>query len=208
MMRTRTRTIIGLGLASVLVTACGAAADPQASATSDAMTPAAVVMTPAPAPTKVASAATMTPTPMAATDGAGDEVVRGTETLNSGTLATWYTKTTVNGVEQYRGGVAEFTDVMNDARVSGTARFAFSVDAYTAAASEWGPITITNDKGTWDGSCTGGAWAAGEAIRWSCWLAGDGAYKGYSYYRQVSKEQGDTEAQVIGMIYPGAIPKP
>jgi hypothetical protein len=208
-MRTTTRTILGLALAGTLIAACGAAAatleptgptSPQATAQAVA-----AVATPAPTPA-ITPTPMITPTPVPNTDGTGDEVVRGTSLLKGGALVTDYATATVDGMTQLRGGVAEFTDDMNDARVSGTATWAFSVDLYTVTGPEWGPITITNDKGTWKGTCTGGVWSGGAGLAWSCWLTGSGDYTGYSYYRQVTKEASDGYAQVIGVVYPGAIP--
>jgi hypothetical protein len=212
------RAIPSLVLAGLLAAACSAVAATPAPtlAPTPAPTPAptatlAANVSPAPTPPQItAPPATASPIPMPTTDGQGAEVVRGTEALNGNALIKQYTTTKVNGVDQLRGGVAEFTDTMNDPRVSGTVTFSFSLDLYTGAASEWGPVTIKNDTGAWAGTCTGGAWSNGEGIAWSCWLTGSGAYDGYSYYRQISKEPvpGDAPATVVGVVYPGPIPTP
>ncbi len=77
---------------------------------------------------------------------------------------------------------------MNDPRVDGTVTFPFSADAYDSAASEWGAMTVENKDGSWEGPCTGAAWAVGDGFAWSCWLTGSGAYDGYTYYKQSTKE--------------------
>ena len=84
---------------------------------------------------------------------------------------------------------------MNDPRVDGTVTFAFSVDAYGV-----GGVRVGDDDGREQGRllggpCTGGAWAEGDGIAWSCWLTGSGAYDGYTYYKQSLKEVSDEFAR-------------
>jgi hypothetical protein len=209
-MRSRVRLILGLALSGALVAACsGAGANPAPTPVPTAVPTVAPVAaaTTAPAPEATETpAAAPTPTPMVMTDGKGDEAVRGTMGFIG--LTKNYAMTKVGEVNQYRGGVAAFKEEMNDTRVSGTATFTFSLDTYTATGPEWGEVTINNDKGAWTGTCTGGDWANGDGIAWSCWLTGSGDYEGYTYYRQVSKEASDTVATVIGVVYPGEPPKP
>ena len=102
---------------------------------------------------------------------------------------------------------SRFTDKMNDPRVDGTVTFPFSVDAYVSAASEWGKMTVENRDGSWEGPCTGGAWAEGDGFAWSCWLTGKDAYDGYTYYKQSLKEVSDEFVRIIGVVYPGDPPK-
>ena len=203
-MRISTRATMSLVLAGALVAACSGAAAPQSPAADLAAAPAAA--TPVPTPKEITPPpASPTPTPMPTTDGQGAEVVRGLEVFN-GTLE-GYTITKVGDVAQYRGGVLSFTDRMNDPRVDGSVTFAFSADAYVSAASEWGKMTVENRDGSWEGPCTGGAWAEGDGFVWSCWLTGKGAYDGYTYYKQSLKEVPDEFVTIIGTVYPGDPPK-
>jgi hypothetical protein len=207
-MRISTRATMSLALAGVLVAACSGAAAPQAPVADRTAAPAIpAAATPAPTPKEITPPpASPTPTPMPTTDGQGPEVVRGVET--GGGLIKNYTITKVGDVSQYRGGVVSLTAKMNDPRVDGTVTFEFSIDAYNSAASEWGTMKVENKAGSWDGPCTGGAWSEGEGIAWSCWLTGSGAYDGYTYYKQLSKEPADKFLRVIGVLYPGEPPTP
>lgn len=203
-MRISTRATMSLVLAGAFVAACSGAAAPQAPAADLAAAPAAA--TPAPTSTEITPPpANPTPTPMPTTDGQGDEVVRGKMVL--GALMQNYTITKVGDVEQYRGGEVVLSDTMNDPRVDGTVTFTFSVDLYGVAASEWGTMKVENGNGAWEGPCTGGVWAEGAGIAWSCWLTGSGAYDGYTYYKQTQMDTTDLYAKVIGVVYPGDPPK-
>ena len=209
-MRISTRAMLSLALAGALVAACGGAAAPQAPAADLAAAPAvatpAPAATPAPTPEEITPPpASPTPTPMPTTDGQGDEVVRGLEVLAG--LMQDYTITKAGSVDQYRGGVVSLTDHMNDPRVDGTVTFRFSLDVYGVAGSEWGEMKIENKTGSWDGPCTGATWKEGDGIVWSCWLTGSGAYDGYTYYKQSSKEVADEFLDIIGVVYPGDPPK-
>jgi hypothetical protein len=210
-MRIPTRATLSLALAGALVAACSGAAAPQApvadrTAAAAASTAAPAAATPVPTPKEITPPpASPTPTPFPTTDGQGAEVVRGVET--DGDLLTNYTITKVGDVSQYRGGVVLLRDEMNDPRVDGTVRFEFSIDAYDSAASEWGTMKVENKAGSWDGPCTGGTWAEGDGIAWSCWLTGRGAYDGYTYYKQTTKEVSEKFLDIIGVVYPGEPPK-
>ena len=203
-MRISTRATLSLALAGALVAACSGAAAPRAPAADQAAALAAA--TPAPTPKEITPPpASPTPTPMPTTDGQGPEVVQGLEVF-AGTIE-GYTITKVGDVAQYRGGVLSFTDKMNDPRVDGTVTFPFSADAYVSAASEWGKMKVENKDGSWEGPCTGGAWAEGDGFAWSCWLTGKDAYDGYTYYKQSLKEVSDQFVRIIGVVYPGEPPK-
>jgi hypothetical protein len=175
-MRSLIRTFATSGAVVVLAAACSAAATPTPSATTGP-----------------------TVAPVATTDAQGDEYVVGTQAM---AITTAYTPTVVGDVTQYRGGVLTITDTTNDARVSGTATYAFSVDAYTKAGPEWGSFKLQNANGSWQGSCTGASWNAGNSWSGACWLAGSGSYAGYTYYRFF--DQGDVQ----GIIYKGLPPTP
>lgn len=203
-MQISTRATLSLALAGALVAACSGAAAPRAPAADQAAALAAA--TPAPTPKEITPPpASPTPTPMPTTDGQGPEVVQGLEVF-AGTIE-GYTITKVGDVAQYRGGVLSFTDKMNDPRVDGTVTFPFSADAYVSAASEWGKMKVENKDGSWEGPCTGGAWAEGDGFAWSCWLTGKDAYDGYTYYKQSLKEVSDQFVRIIGVVYPGEPPK-
>ncbi len=184
-------------------------------------------VTPAPAPSPTSAPATSpsagdpssaiaspTPTPVATTDGQGDELVVGSLSiaLKTGYTASRFTRrwrTTDVDVTEDRGGVLSITSLMNDARVTGEASFAFSADVYTKVGSEWGTFRLENAGGAWEGPCSGGAWDDGNATMWSCWLVGSGAYDGYTYYFQfVGSEDGTVSPSLEGIIYPGSPPKP
>ena len=198
-MHPNTRSLAALTLAASLAAACGAAAGPSMAPTPTPAPTAAPAATPTPTPEP-----TPTPTPLTPTDGQGDEYVAGDDTL---TLTTPYTSAVVNGVTQYRDGVITIVSVMNDPRVSGTATWKFSIDVYSTVGLEWGPYHLQNDKGAWDGTCSGGTWNAGSAIISSCWLAGSGDYAGHTYYRQFTGREG-FYGRVEGIIYPGSPPAP
>jgi hypothetical protein len=209
-MRISTRATMSLALAGALVAACSGAAAPQALVADRTAAPAAATLapaaaSPAPTPAEITSPpANPTPTPMPTTDGQGPEVVRGLAVFAG--LMKDNTITKVGDVEQYRGGIASLTDKMNDPRVDGTVTFTFSVDLYGSAASEWGTMKVENKAGSWDGPCTGATWKAGDGIVLSCWLTGSGAYDGYTYYKQASKEPTDQFATIVGAVYPGEPP--
>jgi hypothetical protein len=129
--------------------------------------------------------------------------VRGTESVD---LTTPYTQHKVGGVMQYRGGVATVTAAMDDPRVTGTGTFAFSLDAFTVAATEWGPYRLENARGAWEGSCAGSSWDDGNRANGSCWLVGSGDYAGYTYYRWYRWIPGDVTVE--GIVFAGPPPSP
>jgi hypothetical protein len=212
-MRSISRTLAALAAVAALAVACTASGAPASS--SPAPASAVAVATPAPptpVPTpKVITAPPATPKPM--TDGKGDEHIVGV--ITNAVLSTPYTRTTVGATGQIkeliRGGVATFTMDMNDARVNGTATWAFSIDAYGVVGSEWGPLRLATDQGAWDGTCSGGSWSEGDGLVASCWLAGSGAYKGYTYYMTFTgPSNGDKNGNGIvqGIVFPGVPPMP
>jgi len=198
------RTIVVLAAAGMLVAGCAATASTQApTAVPD---PSVVVSAPpATATPAIAPSAAPTPTPVPPTDGRGDEVTVGH--LANGTLEQNYTTTKVSDVTQYRGGIVVGSQVMNDPRVTGQARFEFSIDFLTNAGLEWGTWTISNDEGSWVGPCTGGTWAQADGFVWGCWLQGTGAHAGYTFYQSVTKEVGQSTPYVHGVIYEGSPPR-
>ena len=106
------------------------------------------------------------------------------------------------GVRQFRGGIATTTETMNDARVTGTGTWSFSLDLYTDAAPEWGTFKLENAQGAWEGTCTGASWNMGVSAIGGCWLIGSGGYEGYTYYRYMQT----TEIQ--GIVFEGSPPSP
>ena len=190
-MRSWIRAIGVLAGVGLLTASCGAAATPTLAPSS----PPAVAPTAAPtdAPTPKP-----TPTPVPATDREGDEAVVGTQ---SGSITTSYTLERVGDVVQYRDGVVTTADTTNDARVTGTGTYAFSVDAYTVVGLEWGSYRLENAGGTWEGPCTGGVSDMENVTSLiTCWLVGSGEYAGYTYYYF---RDGD---QLQGIIYKGSPP--
>jgi len=202
----RTRMILALAAAGMLAAACASGAT---QAPSTAPTPAPSV-TAAPSQSAPPSDPTAAPTatPVQQTDGEGDEVVVGK--LENATVTKEYTEQQVGDVLQYRDGLLTGAQTMNDPRVTGSAQWEINLDLYTKAARQWGAYTLTNDGGSWAGSCTGGAWADEPSkgpgnFAWGCWLTGSGDYEGYTFYQTVIREAyGD--AIVHGMIYKGAPP--
>jgi hypothetical protein len=197
-MRLTLRSIASLAFAAALVAACGAGATPTPVPETPAPTLAA---TPLPSP---AASTEPTPTTLPQTDGEGDEIVFGTDDT---VLSTAYTETRVGDVRQMRGGVLTIQTTMNDPRVTGTATFHFSVDAYTRAATEWGTFRLENTGGAWEGTCSGAAWNEGNHAIGGCWLAGSGGYAGYTYFR-THEWVYPVRADVEGIIFPGAPPTP
>ena len=156
---------------------------------------------PVPSPTPTASGR---PTPVPTTDGQGDEYVTGTE---AATLVSEYTQTKVGDITQVRGVVVRVVETMNDPRVSGTGTFSFSSDLYTTGLGPaWGTLRIENADGAWEGPCRGAGRSWGDAIARACWLAGSGAYEGYSYYLQAEAPSPSQAGSVQGLIYAGAPP--
>jgi hypothetical protein len=118
-------------------------------------------------------------------------------------VATMYREEKVGDVTQIRGGVVTYRYTMNDPRATGRGEFAFSIDAYSIAGSQWGTQHLENEDGAWEGPCSGGSWDEGNHLLMSCWLVGSGGYAGYTYY-QVHQPGGNVE----GIIYPGSPPAP
>jgi hypothetical protein len=203
-MRRIGRILAGVVVTGALAAGCAAAATPAATPT---MAPSAVAVavatqppTAAPTPTPVP-----TPTPWPSSPGTGDQHVVGTMAVS---LTKSYTTETPgpDGVTHLRGGQATGTSTANDPRITGAVTIAFNLDTYTNVGSEWATMTLKNDQGTWDGTCGGGSWDAGNRSLMSCWLTGSGAYKGYTTYFQHAAL--DVSAEFEGIIYPGAPPQP
>lgn len=100
------------------------------------------------------------------------------------------------------------TVTASDARVSGTGTFELKSleNADGTMAWEWGNIGLSNDGGSWDGSCRGGGWDSARRAEVSCWLAGQGAYQGLTYFEHLSAGLG--QGELYGMILPVAAPVP
>jgi hypothetical protein len=131
--------------------------------------------------------------PLPLTDGEGDEVVGGTETVSlaaDGTLAV--------------------TTTMNDARITGTGTWRFTTASGAGVATMTGPFHLEAADGAWDGTCTGAAWDGLHDIAADCWLAGSGAYEGLAWYRQSRWRFADhwdfTGGNSRGVITPGEPP--
>ena len=131
--------------------------------------------------------------PLAVTDGAGDEVVGGTEAVSlaaDGTLAV--------------------TTTMNDARVTGTGTWRFTTASGSGVATITGPFHLQTADGAWDGTCTGAGWNGLNDIVADCWLTGSGAYDGLAWYRQSRWRFADhwdfTDGNSRGVIIPGEPP--
>jgi hypothetical protein len=73
-------------------------------------------------------------------------------------------------------------------------------------AWEWGDIELSNGGGTWDGSCGGGrgGWNSGGRAEVSCWLTGQGAYDGLTYFQHLSAAT--SQGWLYGLILP--VPPP
>jgi hypothetical protein len=196
-MRAINRHVVAPALAGLLVAACGAAASPAPAAMPEISSPAAQL-----AATTEPSA---TPSPtVLRTDGEGPEYVVGVETAN---LLVDHTVTNAPFGQRYRDGVVLFTLTMNDPRVTGTGTWNVSVDAYDLVVGpEWGPYTLEAEGGTWEGTCTGATWRAGDGMVGSCWLTGTGDYEGSTFYLHHAKAPGVSHADVQGIIYPGTPP--
>jgi hypothetical protein len=166
--------------------------------------PRSFVVSPTPTPTATV-APTATATPVPTTDGQGDEYVMGTATV---TLTTPTSETVVGDATQIRGGIMTIEAPMNDPRVSGTATFAFGADLYPAAIGpDWGSFRLENAEGAWVGTCRGAGWQGGDLGAMACWLAGSGAYAGYTYYLQATSTGDSLDMlRLDGLIYPGSAP--
>jgi hypothetical protein len=95
----------------------------------------------------------------------------------------------------------------NDPRVSGTATFDLSYRESEDGRSawEWGTLDLSNDGGSWDGSCRGGGWANGARAEVSCWLAGRDGYDGLTYFQHLSSNRAQG-GHLYGLILPVAAP--
>jgi hypothetical protein len=158
---------------------------------------------PLPAPSvSPAPTASPPPTPLPPTDGEGDEIVGGTETV---LIVTRGTSLQVGDVRQTRGLVATTVDTMNDPRVTGTGTLKGENDTYGSVGPEWGTYHLENADGAWDGTWTGARWDGGNVSQVTAWLIGSGAYKGYSYYLIA---RGTNPMRVDGLIVHGSPPTP
>ena len=193
-MLTKSRLVLMPALAGVLVVGCSAAGAASPTAADS----------PAPTPMATPKNITVSMPPVEMTDGEGDEVVTGVVTDPYQTATETYT--TVGDHQQVRDGVVVATHTANDVRATGQLKVAFSIDWYTKAGPFWADATLTNDKGTWAGPCSGGATVKGAFGPFTCWLTGSGAYAGWTYF-QASTPSGAT-ATTEGIIYQGAIPTP
>lgn len=157
-------------------------------------------------PAAVAPSASASPSvaPMAATDGEGDDVVAGTETL---VVTVPFLETTPGDVARSRDGVITTTAAMNDPRVSGTGTWQVSADLSDGVGPAWGTYRLEGADGAWEGTCTGGLWDAADGGARTCWLVGGGDYAGYSYHLAVTWS-GQGPGDVRGVIVPGLPPAP
>jgi hypothetical protein len=148
----------------------------------------------------------MTPAPtgsIPSTDGVGDEYVSGTGTfwiVSSGTSAQ------VGEVTAVRGFQATSRDAMNDPRVSGTGTLLLSMDTRASVGTQWGTYRLVTADGRWEGAVTGAGWSSGNASDVAGYLAGFGAYNGFTYYIHV--RSAGTTTEIEGIIYPGSPPGP
>lgn len=94
-----------------------------------------------------------------------------------------------------------------DSRASGTATFDLQAQESKSGreAWEWGDMQLSNDGGSWDGSCRGGGWDDGVRTELSCWLTGQGGYEGLTYFQHISVLARST-GEVYGLIL--AVPAP
>ena len=69
-----------------------------------------------------------------------------------------------------------------------------------------GTYTLKNDRGAWEGACSGGSRNEGNSGRLACWLVGSAAYSGCTYHIQLTGE--GSGANFEGIIYAGSPPKP
>jgi len=155
------------------------------------------VVTPTTAPTL-----TPRPTPAPPTDGQGDEVVSGTETVS---VASYGTSALVGSTTQTRGVVATTVDTMNDPRVTGTGTIHGANDSYGSVGPQWGTYRLENAGGAWEGSWTGALWSSGNVSQVTAWLVGSGAYEGFTYYLYA---RGTNPMRVDGVIFRGSPPAP
>ena len=198
-MRSKSRFGATLALAGFVIGACSgsgavATAGPtaEAAATAAPATPAAPTVAP-------------TPTQVPMTDGVGPEHFIGSVTAGP-TLVVPYTQTTVGDVTQLRGGVVTFAIKTNDVRMAGTVTWHVSADNYNDTVGPlWGPLEVKNDQGTWSGPCTAGGWGSTGELVAGCWLAGSGAYAGFTAYFSLHAVFPDPVVE--GVMYPGPAPK-
>jgi hypothetical protein len=128
--------------------------------------------------------------------GTGAAHVTGTETqtqLNAGTQASG----------AVRDRILTTTDAADDARVSGTGTLQISIDYHGTVGSVWGTYRLENAGGAWQGSVTGATDTGGTYSDIWGWLAGSGAYEGYTYYFHAD---GSGALKFDGIIYPGPAP--
>jgi hypothetical protein len=191
-----------LALVAILAVGCaGTGASSPATTATPTLTTATPTLAATPVPTEAPTAKpTATPIPM--TDGKGPEHVIGIE---SGLRVTQSgTETVVGEVTELRGQEMTSLETLNDPRVTGTSQITLNGDLHGTVMAEWGTTRLENADGAWVGTWTGASWNDGSATSVSGWLAGSGAYAGYTYYFHVYGPS--TPFQVEGIIFEGTAP--
>jgi hypothetical protein len=143
-------------------------------------------------------------------DAAPDQIavaVNGTSTLVGSTDPG---TTTLDGsVVRVRDNVLITVEESSDPRVSGRATIRVSFDAYPdqtglpgATQVRFGEARLENESGAWEGHFAGSL-ANGGFVQ-TYWLAGEGAYEGFSYVVTAGGNGNVWRSQ--GLIFPGAVP--
>jgi hypothetical protein len=85
-----------------------------------------------------------------------------------------------------------------DARQVGSGTLSLDTSGTTALSYASGSIQIEGAAGSWEGTCTGASWSAGQSLTLDCWLSGTGAYEGLTYYRySLTSDAGNTFDGVV-----------
>lgn len=142
-----------------------------------------------------------TATPDRVPDGIGPEFATGTATFS---IADPGTTGQVGETTQVRGFVATAELAMDDDRVAGTGTLRASVDSSGGVGREWGTYRLEGADGAWEGPVSGAAWTGGDASDLSGFLAGSGAYEGWTFYIHIRSLA--FALQVEGIIFPGVPP--
>lgn len=95
----------------------------------------------------------------------------------------------------------------SDPRASGEARQILRLeDAPGSSMQRWsGLMRLENDWGAWEGILHGVRHPDGLALEYG-WLAGQGAYEGFSYFHSTRDQATGAERAVEGAIWPGEPP--
>lgn len=132
-----------------------------------------------------------------------------TATDGSPVQGTWTYLATVDTANPDHAAISTFRVDVDHPEVTGDGRYDFGLRMVGGVGPTTGVITITNDAGSWAGTCTGANWAVGDgySVTLACWLGGTGGYEGWTLYLQLLGGT-DVPMRADGIVFPGRPPVP